>query len=66
MTVTTRTPAVPVSQASTAQASTGQTSARPTAVPPAPSDSLLRVRGLRVAYRDHEVVHGVDLDVRPG
>ncbi|MEV0953444.1 ABC transporter ATP-binding protein [Promicromonospora sp. NPDC050249] len=61
MTVTTRTPAVPASQAST-----GRTSARPTAVPPAPSGGLLRVRGLRVAYRDHEVVHGVDLDVRPG
>lgn len=28
--------------------------------------SLLRVRGLRVAYGDAEVVHGVDLDVRPG
>jgi peptide/nickel transport system ATP-binding protein len=61
MTVTTRTPAVPASQAST-----GQASAQPAAVPPAPSDGLLRVRGLRVAYGDHEVVHGVDLDVRPG
>ncbi|WP_036959632.1 ATP-binding cassette domain-containing protein, partial [Promicromonospora kroppenstedtii] len=32
----------------------------------APSDTLLRVHGLRVAYGDAEVVHGVDLDVRPG
>ncbi|MFD6140361.1 dipeptide ABC transporter ATP-binding protein [Promicromonospora sp. NPDC060271] len=61
MTVTTRTRAAAASQAPTGQAAT-----RSTAVPPAPSDSLLRVRGLRVAYRGHEVVHGVDLDVRPG
>jgi peptide/nickel transport system ATP-binding protein len=33
---------------------------------PAASGGLLRVRGLRVAYGDREVVHGVDLDVRPG
>lgn len=38
----------------------------PAASDPAPSGGLLRVRGLRVAYGDHEVVHGVDLDVRPG
>ncbi|WP_423464115.1 dipeptide ABC transporter ATP-binding protein [Promicromonospora sp. MS192] len=39
------------------------TEARPAA---APSGSLLRVRGLRVAYGEGEVVHGVDLDVRAG
>ncbi|WP_419706782.1 dipeptide ABC transporter ATP-binding protein [Promicromonospora sp. NFX87] len=61
MTVTTRTQAASVPRASAPRKST-----QPTAVPPAPSDSLLRVRGLRVAYGDHEVVHGVDLDVRPG
>ncbi|MFD7311468.1 dipeptide ABC transporter ATP-binding protein [Promicromonospora sp. NPDC059942] len=33
---------------------------------PAPSGGPLRVRGLRVAYGEAEVVHGVDLDVRPG
>ncbi|MFI2364821.1 dipeptide ABC transporter ATP-binding protein [Promicromonospora sp. NPDC019610] len=33
---------------------------------PAPSGGPLRVRGLRVAYGAAEVVHGVDLDVRPG
>ncbi|GHH64408.1 dipeptide ABC transporter ATP-binding protein [Promicromonospora soli] len=33
---------------------------------PAAPGGLLRVRGLRVAYGDREVVHGVDLDVRPG
>ncbi|MFD2794835.1 dipeptide ABC transporter ATP-binding protein [Promicromonospora vindobonensis] len=33
---------------------------------PTPSGALLRVRGLRVAYGGREVVHGVDLDVRPG
>ncbi|MFJ3404955.1 dipeptide ABC transporter ATP-binding protein [Promicromonospora sp. NPDC090134] len=32
----------------------------------APSGGPLRVRGLRVAYGEAEVVHGVDLDVRPG
>ncbi|MGW2090981.1 dipeptide ABC transporter ATP-binding protein [Promicromonospora sukumoe] len=33
---------------------------------PAPSGTVLTVRGLRVAYGETEVVHGVDLDVRPG
>ncbi|MFI8524239.1 dipeptide ABC transporter ATP-binding protein [Promicromonospora sukumoe] len=32
----------------------------------APSGTVLTVRGLRVAYGETEVVHGVDLDVRPG
>ncbi|MFD7023625.1 dipeptide ABC transporter ATP-binding protein [Promicromonospora sukumoe] len=32
----------------------------------APSGTVLTVRGLRVSYGEAEVVHGVDLDVRPG
>ncbi|MEU3223979.1 dipeptide/oligopeptide/nickel ABC transporter permease/ATP-binding protein [Streptomyces sp. NPDC006976] len=45
--------------------------AEPAAEPAAPRAALLSVRGLTVAYArpdgtDKEVVHGVDLDVRPG
>jgi peptide/nickel transport system ATP-binding protein len=64
MTLTTRIsgvrPATPLTPAATA------TGAAPAPDEPAPSGGLLRVRGLRAAYVDHEVVHGVDLDVRPG
>ncbi|MEV0890479.1 ABC transporter ATP-binding protein [Promicromonospora sp. NPDC050262] len=48
----------------TTRPGTGATTTGP--VDPAPSGGPLRVRGLRVAYGDREVVHGVDLDVRPG
>lgn len=35
--------------------------------PDRPTDSTLRARGLRYAYRaDHDVLHGVDLDLRSG
>ncbi|WP_020014791.1 dipeptide ABC transporter ATP-binding protein [Promicromonospora sukumoe] len=57
MTLTTSTPgAGPTADAAAAGGADDQ----------APSDALLRVRGLRVAYGAAEVVHGVDLDVRPG
>ncbi|MFC8796502.1 dipeptide ABC transporter ATP-binding protein [Promicromonospora sp. NPDC057138] len=64
MTLTTRTQAPGKVAASAIPATAGGGPAE--AGGPAPSDSLLRVRGLRVAYGDREVVHGVDLDVRPG
>ncbi|MFE7506628.1 dipeptide ABC transporter ATP-binding protein [Promicromonospora sp. NPDC057488] len=61
MTLTTRTgPTAGATPAADAAPAAGGADAQ------APSDALLRVRGLRVAYGDTEVVHGVDLDVRPG
>ena len=30
------------------------------------SDNLIEIRDLRVAFNGHEVVHGIDFDIRPG
>ncbi|WP_167259787.1 ABC transporter ATP-binding protein [Frigoribacterium endophyticum] len=40
--------------------------AGPPAAPASPAEPLLAVRGLRVAFGDRDVVHGVDLDVARG
>jgi microcin C transport system ATP-binding protein len=46
---------------------TGATLARPTgSVLPGPAAPLLEVRGLRVAFDGHEVVHGVDFSLAAG